>query len=89
MLDRINSRGFSQFLLIIAALILLVLIYFGLNKFNNMNFFKYPPSPAPVALQTKTNSAKQDLYEQNKEKIKADLHLSEQQFQILKRYSGD
>lgn len=81
-----NQAGLAPavIILIVAGLILVALVLNGtrgLNLSTGKN-----PSPSPkVTVETD----KQSLYEQNKEKIKADLSLSEKEFQVLKRFSAD
>lgn len=88
------NKGFSPILvLIILTLILGVgaAWYFGLGKYVGIN---WPDSSTPAKLTAAptpapTETAKQKLYEANKEQIKADLEMSEEEFQILKRFSED
>ncbi len=92
-----DKSGYSQVVvLIIIGVILVVLVLVGLKGFNGLseNFFKSAgasPSPRSSASSKISNEdqAKQQMYDQNKDKIKSDLNLNEKQFQILKQYSSN
>lgn len=77
-------------LLVIGGLILVILIYFGLEKFNNYNpFSPNPPSAETEKIIDKEAAQRREKYEKYKSEIKTDLKLSEEDFQLLKKYSAD
>lgn len=90
MISKTNQLGSTHLILLATIIVIVGLAAYFIFKPELPKTLNFSPSPqASPALQTNTNTAKQQLYEQNKEEIKADLDLSEEEFQILKRYSAD
>lgn len=78
--------------LIIACLIAVVLVYFGLTYLKSFKKINSPSSPQISSQSDKVlqeNKKQQALFEKHKQTIKDQLNLSEERFQILKRYSVD
>lgn len=87
----INQQG--AFIIFAALAVLVIglsafLIYNFINRDSQKSASEFS-SPQSSLLQSNSSTAKQQMYDQNKEKIKADLDLSEEQFQTLKRFSAD
>lgn len=91
-LKPINQQGAFTIFAALAVLVLglsAFLIYNSIHRDSQKSASESPSSQPSSASQGNSNTAKQQMYDQNKEKIKADLDLSEEEFQVLKRFSAD
>lgn len=89
-----KQSGFTPLITLLALGVLIALLM-GFLWWSQNNSIKKTSSPAattnpgPSVDPAVVYGPKQQMYDQNKDKIKSDLNLTEYQFQILKKYSAD